>query len=511
MTSAPPSPQRVYHVREVLGRGGFGTVYRADLVTDAGFTKQVALKVLHNDANARPDHLARLRDEARMLGLIRHRALVGADALVRLDHRWTVVMEYVPGVSLGALRSRMGAMPVPVVAAIGVEVADALHAAYTAQLEDGRPLALVHRDLKPSNLQLTERGEVKVLDFGVARAEFDQREAHTRQVVYGSPPYLSPERLEGIDTHAGDIFALGITLGELLSGRPAGPAAARPRAHDERIEALLTGLALPAALQGLLDAMLAYDAAARPDAEEVSAVLGSIAHTSPGSLRSFAAEAVPHERRLQGELPGELTGHRLTEETELSELQALAAAVPTTWNDQTAAPQLISKPGTTWDGDISTLPTVIPTDAFLSPDELPTPPVKPLPPEHPTGWRAVVAGVGTAIALMSVVAIATVAFVVLVVITVVISGLQLFDDILCDGSVGVMADHLATVDGAPKALARAEEVQRAAARACATNDLASLDASMLSNEARRAVEDGHLDATEAAHLEELLERSLRGR
>jgi len=513
MSEAPAKVQRVYHVREVLGRGGFGTVYKADLVTEAGFTKAVALKVLHDDAHTRPDHLSRLRDEARMLGLIRHRALVGADALVRLDGRWTVVMEYVPGVSLSSLRKRLGGMAPEVVAAIGAEVADALHAAYTAKLEDGRALQLVHRDLKPSNLQLTDRGDVKVLDFGVARADFEHREAETRQVVYGSPPYLSPERLEGIDSHAGDIFALGITLGELLSGRAAGPAKARPSQHEERIAALTSDLELPAAFATLLQRMLAYDAAARPDAEEVSAVLGSIAHTSPGSLRSFAAEAVPHERRLQGELPGELTGHRLTEETELSELQALAAAVPTTWNDQTAAPQLISKPGTTWDGDISTLPTVIPTDAFLPREDLPTPlptPTTPAPARaKPTSWRMLAVGMLSAVGLMGVVAVGSVTLLVLIVIYVLVSGAGFMGDLLCDGACLEMAKQLDTVDGKAGPLKQARTLQREAQRACARDDLDSFYASRLSNETRRAVQDGTLTQDEVDHLQEIYEAGTR--
>jgi len=507
MPPTQPTIQRVYHVRRVLGRGGFGTVYLADLVTEAGFTKQVALKILHDDAHTRPDHLARLRDEARMLGLIRHRALVGADALVRLDGRWTVVMEYVPGVSLGALRKRVGALPVAVVAAIGAEVADALHAAYTAEVEPGRPLALVHRDVKPSNLQLTERGEVKVLDFGVARAEFEHREARTQQVVYGSPPYLAPERLEGVDSHEGDIFALGITLGELLSGRRAGPAAARPEAHEARIAALLEGIELPEALRLLLLTMLAYDASQRPDAAAVAAVLTHLAGQEPGLLATYAREEVPRQERHQGELPGELTGHRLTEETAPSELQELASGVPTTWNEQSVGPAVVSKPGTTWDGDISTLATVIPADAFLRPDELP--PAKEPASDQPTPWRWVVGGVATAIALMAMVAVGTAAMVAVLVLVAGFRGVALVDDVTCNGAATAIADDIAACSGDPETLRAARALHREVAAACVKDEIGSIGATLLRGETQRIAADGRLDPDELDDLQDMVDRFLR--
>src|SRR5688572_13075743 len=94
---------RRYEILETLGRGGFGTVYRAKLVGEGGFAKQVALKVLNPEVASTGEFAARMRDEARILGLIRHRAVVQVDGLVQLNGRWTVVMEYIQGVDLSQL------------------------------------------------------------------------------------------------------------------------------------------------------------------------------------------------------------------------------------------------------------------------------------------------------------------------------------------------------------------------------------------------------------------------
>jgi serine/threonine-protein kinase len=81
---------------------------------------------------------------------------------------------------------------------------------------------LIHRDIKPPNLLLTAAGETKVLDFGIARADFGGREAQTKSVLYGSVGYMAPERMEFEELPAGDVYALGTVLFELLDGQPLG-------------------------------------------------------------------------------------------------------------------------------------------------------------------------------------------------------------------------------------------------------------------------------------------------
>ena len=208
---------RSYRILEVIGKGGFGTVYRAELLGSGGFTKQVALKVLHS-ATAPDEIVLRFRDEARILGLIQHRSIVKVDSLAQLDKGWAVVMEYVPGVNVSSL-VKFGATPPRPALNMIEEVASALHAANALPSVNGEPLRLIHRDIKPANIRLSPQGEIKVLDFGVARAEFGGREALTEALRFGTARYMSPERADGIEGAFIDIYALGLILAELLGGQ----------------------------------------------------------------------------------------------------------------------------------------------------------------------------------------------------------------------------------------------------------------------------------------------------
>ena len=289
---------RRYRIVELLGKGGFGTVYRAELLGAGGFRKPVALKILNADVANNEDIVQRLRDEARMLGLVRHSSIVHADALVQLDGRWTLVMEHVPGVGLNEL---LGQGPIPLRCAVEItgRVADALHAAHTAT-DAGRPLNLIHRDLKPGNIVLGPSGEVKLLDFGVARAEFDSREAHTKSVILGSADYMAPERWDQRDLPAGDVFSLGEVLYECLTGTPFGRTLPSPERHEARLDAAIEKVATqrtappPDELLDLLAVMLAYEPDHRPWARDVEVFCRETVGSLPGPwLRDWAERVVP--------------------------------------------------------------------------------------------------------------------------------------------------------------------------------------------------------------------------
>jgi len=405
-----PSSARRYHVREILGRGGFGTVYRAELVTDGGFGKIVALKVLHSAIEERPDQLSRLRDEARVLGLVRHRALVGVDALVRLDGHWTVVMEYVPGATLYELLKAESRLPVSVALAVIEEVADALETVWSAEPEPGRPLRLLHRDVKPGNVQLTDQGDVKVLDFGIARADFGGREANTHKLVYGSPPYLSPERLEAIDTPAGDVFALGATLAEMITGRRPAPVAARPQSHADRVQGLLDALdevAQDPALTELVARTLAYDLEERPSMAEVRDAMRGFRkrHREP-ELRAWARRTVPRVQSLRDVTTGDLSGRSLEESIEPPlQLSDLPGAAARTWDPE---------PATTFPPEAELAPPPSPPPHVEAPaapaprpQATPTPPSSALPSGPPTAsgcqsrTRGILAGVAVSVGALS--------------------------------------------------------------------------------------------------------------
>jgi len=210
-------PLRRYRIINVLGQGGFGKVYRARLEDHSGFSKEVAVKMLLGDDLPEPA-VQRFRDEARILGLLRDRAIVGVDPPTRIGGQWAVVMELIDGASCSAILRHNGTFPVGVAVEIVGEVARALQRAWDQPGPDGRPVRLLHRDIKPGNLQLTPHGEVKILDFGIARADFQARESKTTTHIGGTPGYIAPERLCGDEGPKADVYSLGVVLHVLLAG-----------------------------------------------------------------------------------------------------------------------------------------------------------------------------------------------------------------------------------------------------------------------------------------------------
>lgn len=268
MVSGP----RRYELLSELGSGGFGTVYRARFVGEAGFAKIVALKMLNPGRSASEEFTTRLKDEAKLLALLRHDAIVGVDRLTLLDGRWTIVMEYVEGVDLHRLISS-GPLPPAVALEITHRVAGALDYAWRQRGPNGAPLKLLHRDLKPSNVRITHIGEVKILDFGIAKAEFDARESVTKHRS-GTPDYMAPERWTSAeDLPASDVYSLGIVLLEMLSGAALGAATNNRRIHalvfEEVMRRLRVVAALPDGARELVLQMIAFDPDARPDARTV--------------------------------------------------------------------------------------------------------------------------------------------------------------------------------------------------------------------------------------------------
>lgn len=273
-------------------------MYRAELVGPGGFSKTVAIKALHSDYSTSSQLARRLRDEARLLGLVRHPAIVRVDSLVQLRKRWTIVMEYVDGLTLRQLvEQQPDGVPPSVAWAIVRSVAEALDHAWRTPGPAGAPLHLLHRDIKPSNLKITPLGEVKILDFGLARAD-TVREADSARQLFVSVPYMAPERLEGRATARSDVYSLGAVLYELLVGEALGRAYGNPKRHaellDERLAVL--GERHGADVAAFVASMLAYDDEDRPS---MTAVEETCARTLRGAtgpeLRVWSREHVPME------------------------------------------------------------------------------------------------------------------------------------------------------------------------------------------------------------------------
>jgi serine/threonine-protein kinase len=192
-------------IREV-GRGGMGVVYEAEQ-EDLG--RKVAIKELPEELARNPQLAERFRREGRAHATLRHSAIPVVFDLVDKNDALYLVTEFVDGPDLGKVL-KAGALPPDCVTVLGAVLADALQHVHTHQL--------LHRDLKPSNVMVTQDGEVKLMDFGIAK---DQTVADLTQegLLIGSPPYLAPELLTGHKADArSDIYSLGATLYELLAG-----------------------------------------------------------------------------------------------------------------------------------------------------------------------------------------------------------------------------------------------------------------------------------------------------
>jgi len=332
--STTGSSRKFHFIREIAS-GGFGSVYLAKVIHTDGFSRLAAIKLLHPKWSENEEIASRMRDEARLLGWLRHKNIVDVMDLTMIDGRCAVIMEYLEAVDVKEVlvwcRAEGQQVPLRVALQVCAGVASALDAAYNRPPYAGeKPLRVIHRDIKPSNVMVDESGVVKVLDFGVARAEFDEREAKTQELSFGSLEYMPPERLFfEPETPASDVYSLGATLFEMVGLAKFGKAKLRgpdqERFFEDRFEALLDRHPLPSEeiediFHDLLYDMLAFDEAERPTAADCVTRMRSFARrlTSMESVEEWAERLIPPlVKRQQGSKPREnpLVDRVLTEDT----------------------------------------------------------------------------------------------------------------------------------------------------------------------------------------------------
>ena len=202
-----------YRVLELVGRGAMGVVYKA---LDLNLERPVAIKVMSAEARNDPDFVERFRQEARMQGALNHPNVAQLFDYFVHDGAPVAVMEFIDGESLEQLIRRRGALPAHESIPIFKQALRGVAAAHRA--------GIIHRDLKPSNLMITRDEIVKVMDFGIAKRQGTTCATKVSTSI-GSPLYMAPEQILGraVDCRT-DVYALGITLYELLSGqRPFNP------------------------------------------------------------------------------------------------------------------------------------------------------------------------------------------------------------------------------------------------------------------------------------------------
>ena len=273
-----------YRVVRVLGDGAMGKVV---LAQDGELDRAVAVKVLDEQLAQDPSFRARFSREARVAASLSHPNIVTVFDVGEAEGRPYIVMEYIEGRTLDARLRDEGPLPADEVVRIGRQVAEGLEAAHAN--------GLVHRDLKPSNLIERDDGTVKIADFGIARS-LDATALTEEGSIVGTAAYLAPEQAEGgTVSHQTDLFALGVVLYELLTGRQpwkvdslAALAARRQAPTPDAPPGTPEGLRLA------IERSLEPEPADRPSAAEVVRLLGD------APAEDDATVVLPRSERARG-------------------------------------------------------------------------------------------------------------------------------------------------------------------------------------------------------------------
>jgi serine/threonine protein kinase len=218
-------PYGKYYLFDRIGVGGMAEVFLAVAIGPQGFQRTLVIKRMLSHLSQDGAFVKMFIDEAKLCGLLSHPNLVQIFEFGQIDESFFIAMEHVQGETLLAVQAKLAEERriAPVAASLEImrQVCLGLNYAHALQSATGQPLGIVHRDISPSNLMLSFHGGVKILDFGIARVTEEIRETKTQAgTMKGKVAYMSPEqvRMEQIDNRS-DIFAAGIVLHELLTGR----------------------------------------------------------------------------------------------------------------------------------------------------------------------------------------------------------------------------------------------------------------------------------------------------
>lgn len=281
-----------YQVTSQLGTGGMANVYRA---RDLNLQREVAIKVLRDDFTNDPAFRVRFLQEARAAANLSHPNIVTIYDFGHDAHRYYIVMEYVEGTELKSLLRRRGSLPVEEAVNLMIQICAGVGYAHRA--------GLVHCDLKPQNILVSPDNRAKITDFGIARALASIGADETSEVVWGSPQYFAPEQAAGgAPSPASDVYALGVMLFEMLTGRlpfEAADAVLLAELHQVAPPPPPRSLnpAIPEALEQIVLKVLSKEPSARyRTADQLGRVLMTFGTISPEP--DGAAPAIPETRSL---------------------------------------------------------------------------------------------------------------------------------------------------------------------------------------------------------------------
>ncbi|MEZ4405916.1 MAG: protein kinase [Polyangiales bacterium] len=356
MSSESPLLFGRYQLLELIARGGMAEVFKAKSYGVEGFEKQVVLKRILPGLAQNQQFVDMFLHEARLSVALSHANIVQVFDLGREEDTYFIAMEYVRGADMAQVlrdcRREGRDVPVEIAVYIACEVARALDYAHRRRDAHGQSLGVVHRDISPQNVLLSSEGEVKVTDFGIAKARNTIEAQGTIRGKYG---YMSPEQARGeaVDARA-DVYALGVTLFEALAGQnPFAPTGATPPRPQDVLARVLEGRHpplkqfrpdAPDEIVALLDATMSLDVAKRPSTaaklyEELTAFLYTLGtRVGPNDLaewlkdvREAGPSSVVDVRGIQAafdDFGGEALGPEIEEIDEEVEIEEVAEDEP---------------------------------------------------------------------------------------------------------------------------------------------------------------------------------------
>lgn len=318
-----PRPFGAYTLTEPLGEGGMAVTFKAtERLEHIGGERVVAVKQILPSFSDDNEFRRMFLDEARLTAKLSHQNICKIYTAGEVDSTLFIAMEFVDGVDLWRLMRRARndldtGFPLAHALHVTQQILQGLHAAHTATDTDGSPLGLVHRDVSPQNILLSRNGEVKVIDFGVAKARTNSAKT-AAGMVKGKVMYLSPEQLraEPLDARS-DLFAVGLILYELVTGiHPLAGETDVQTVHNyynmEIVPPSHRRPGIPRALDTLVMRALSSEPATRWESgdEMAQAVATGLARIHPGytsrTLREFVEWSLT-EDAAPYELPGSLT------------------------------------------------------------------------------------------------------------------------------------------------------------------------------------------------------------
>ena len=303
LSSGTPFGQ--YQLESLIATGGMAEVYRARMQGVEGFQKIVAIKRILSHLTDNDEFVTMFIDEAKLAAQLQHPNIIHIYDLGKIDKSYYIAMEFIDGRDLRSilrtLEEQQRRMPVPLAVHIASRLAAALDYAHRKRDLQGSAMALVHRDVSPQNVLISFDGDIKLCDFGIAKAA--SKASHTRAgALKGKLQYMSPEQAWGKDLdHRSDIFSLGLVLYEMITGRKAfagdselsileqvrSPKLMPPRDIDPSIPAELDRIVMKALHE---DRDKRYQKAAELQAELEAVLQTSKPVPGAGELGAFLAE-----------------------------------------------------------------------------------------------------------------------------------------------------------------------------------------------------------------------------